>query len=82
MSAGPVWTRRLADAAIGSDPAAGGVYSTGYFDGQRLYYSSVRNDRENIYSLELATGELRQYTNVVTGAFMPTLLREPSTRNR
>ena len=40
MSAGPVWTRRLADAAIGSDPAAGGVYSNGYFDGQRLYYAS------------------------------------------
>jgi outer membrane protein assembly factor BamB len=40
VSAGPVWTRRLAEAATGSDPAAGGVYSTGYFDGQRLYYAS------------------------------------------
>ena len=39
VSAGPVWTRRLADAATGSDPAAGGVYSNGYFDGQRLYYA-------------------------------------------
>ena len=40
LSAGPVWTRRLAEAAVGSDPAAGGVYSTGLFDGQRLYYAS------------------------------------------
>ena len=40
LSAGPVWTRRLAAAATGSDPAAGGVYSNGYFDGQRLYYAS------------------------------------------
>jgi outer membrane protein assembly factor BamB len=40
LAAGPVWTRRLADPAVGSDPAAGGVYSTGHFDGQRLYYAS------------------------------------------
>jgi outer membrane protein assembly factor BamB len=39
LSAGPIWTRRLAAAAAGSDPAAGGVYSNGYFDGQRLYYA-------------------------------------------
>jgi outer membrane protein assembly factor BamB len=40
LAAGPVWTRRLAQPAVGSDPAAAGVYSTGYFDGQRLYYAS------------------------------------------
>ncbi len=50
------------------------VYSP---DGQRIYFTSDRNGPENIFSLDLAKGELRQYTNVVTGAFMPTVLREP-----
>ena len=45
-------------------------------DGKRLYYTSDRGGRENIYSLELATSQVRQYTDVVTGAFMPTVLRE------
>ena len=40
VSAGPVWSRRLASAAVGSDPAAAGVYSNGLFDGQRVYYAS------------------------------------------
>jgi WD40-like Beta Propeller Repeat/Collagenase len=55
------------------------VYSP---DGQRLYFTSDRNGPENIFSLDLAKGELRQYTNVVTGAFMPTVLREPEERER
>jgi len=45
-------------------------------DGKRLYFTSDRSGPENIYSLELATGTLRQHTDVVTGAFMPTVLRE------
>jgi Tol biopolymer transport system component len=50
------------------------VYSP---DGKRLYFTSDRSrGAENIFSLDLATGELRQYTDVVTGAFMPTVLRE------
>jgi WD40 repeat protein len=48
------------------------VYSQ---DGKRIYYTSDRGGRENIYSLDLATGEERQYTNVVSGAFMPTPLK-------
>jgi outer membrane protein assembly factor BamB len=40
VSAGPVWTRRIAFAATSDAPAAGGVYSNGYFDGTRLYYAS------------------------------------------
>ena len=40
VSAGPVWSRRVAAAATGSDPAAGGVYSNGFFDGQRIFYAS------------------------------------------
>src|SRR6185436_4050568 len=38
-------------------------------DGKRLYFTSDRDGRENIYGLDLATGQLSQYTNVVTGAF-------------
>ena len=45
-------------------------------DGKRLYFTSDRSGPENIFSLELATGRLRQHTDVVTGAFMPTVLRE------
>jgi hypothetical protein len=50
------------------------VYSP---DGKRLYFTSDRDGRDNIYSLDLASGEVRQYTNVVTGASMPTVLRDP-----
>jgi hypothetical protein len=45
-------------------------------DGKRLYFTSDRSGPEDIFSLELATGQLRQHTDVVTGAFMPTVLRE------
>jgi Tol biopolymer transport system component len=51
-------------------------------DGQRIYYTSDRAGRENIYSLDLTSGTVRQYTDVVTGAFMPTLLREREGRER
>jgi Tol biopolymer transport system component len=51
-------------------------------DGQRLYFTSDRDGLQNIYSLDLASGEIRQYTNVVTGAFMPTVLREPDGEER
>lgn len=49
------------------------VYSP---DGKRVYFTSDRDGRDNIYSLDLASGEVRQHTNVVTGAFMPTVLRD------
>jgi len=44
-------------------------------DGKRIYYTSDRGGRENIYSRDLGTGEERQYTNVVSGAFMPCPLK-------
>ncbi len=43
-------------------------------DGARLYFTSDRDGAENIYSLDVASGELEQWTDVVTGAFMPTVL--------
>jgi WD40 repeat protein len=49
------------------------VYSP---DGRRIYFTSDRDGADNIFGLDLAKGEIRQYTNVVTGAFMPTVLRE------
>lgn len=51
-------------------------------DGKRLYFTSDRDGRDNIYGLDLATGQLGQYTNVVTGAFMPTVLKEPDGQER
>jgi hypothetical protein len=55
------------------------VYSP---DGKRLYFTSDRSGPENIFSLDLATGQLLQYTDVVSGAFMPTVLREPEAAER
>ncbi len=42
-------------------------------DGQRIYFSSDRSPYGvfNIYSLDLATGEVEQYTDVVGGCFAP-----------
>ena len=47
------------------------VYST---DGSRIYFTSDRSGADNIWGLEVASGAVNQYTNVVTGAFMPTVL--------
>jgi Tol biopolymer transport system component len=43
-------------------------------DGKRLYFTSDRDGRDNVYGLDLSNGQIRQYTNVITGAFMPTVL--------
>jgi Tol biopolymer transport system component len=51
-------------------------------DGKRIYFTSDRNGQQNIYSLDPAAGELRQYTNAVTGAFMPTVLKDVSGKER
>ncbi len=55
------------------------VYSP---DGKRLYFTSDRRGADNIFSLDLASGKLLQHTDVVTGAFMPTVLREPEGKER
>jgi polyvinyl alcohol dehydrogenase (cytochrome) len=39
VSAGPVWSRRIADGAVGEDPAAGGAYSNGLYDLKSVYYA-------------------------------------------
>lgn len=55
------------DRAIDGDPA----YSA---DGRWLYFNSDRTGIMNIYAWEVATGRLRQVTNVINGAYQP----EPS----
>ncbi len=40
-------------------------------DGNTLYFSSDRSGIANVYAYELASGELHQVTNVLTGAYMP-----------
>ncbi len=43
-------------------------------DGKRLFFSSSRIDGiPNVFSLDLQTGELLQWTDVATGAFLPTV---------
>jgi outer membrane protein assembly factor BamB len=62
VTAGPVWSRQLADPAAGDDPGAGGLYSNGFFDGQRLYYAGGRTTiagrtvKGSIRALNPATG--------------------------
>jgi hypothetical protein len=43
-------------------------------DGRWLYFSSDRTGIMNVYAYELATGRLKQVTNVINGAYQP----EPS----
>ncbi len=47
------------------------VYSPG---GKRVYFTSDRSGANNIFSLDLESGEIRQHTNSLTGCFMPTVL--------
>jgi hypothetical protein len=55
------------DRAIDGDP----VYSP---DGKWLYFHSDRTGIMNVYAYEVATGRLKQVTNVINGAYQP----EPS----
>ena len=61
------WVVVTHDRAIDGDPS----YSA---DGRWLYFHSDRTGIMNVYAWEVATGRLRQVTNVVTGAYQP----EPS----
>lgn len=64
VSAGPVWSRRMAAAAAGDNPGAGGLYSNGFFDGERLYYAGGRTTiggqtvDGSIRALDPATGSI------------------------
>ncbi len=42
-------------------------------DGSTLYYSSDRTGIFNVYAMDLRTGDTRQVTNVLGGAFYPTV---------
>jgi hypothetical protein len=59
------------DRAIDGDPA----FSP---DGRWLFFHSDRTGVMNVYAYEIATGQLRQVTNVVNGAYQP----EPSPDGR
>ena len=50
--------------------------------GKRIYFASDRSGVDNIYSLDLDTGAVNQYTDVVTGCFMPTVLPQPDGKER
>jgi hypothetical protein len=61
------WVDVTHDRAIDGDP----VFSS---DGRWLYFHSDRTGVMNVYAFELATGHLKQVTNVINGAYQP----EPS----
>ena len=42
-------------------------------DGTKLYYSSNKTGIFNIYSMDMATKDIKQITNVIGGAFMPNI---------
>ena len=42
-------------------------------DGSKMYFASDRTGIFNIYSYDLASGEVKQITNVLGGAFMPSV---------
>jgi WD40 repeat protein len=44
-------------------------------DGKTLYFSGDMREANNIYSLDLETGEVRRYTDVQTGNFYPEPVR-------
>jgi len=46
-------------------------------DGKRVYFTSDRTGTDNIFGLTLESGEVHQYTNTVTGCFMPTVVQDP-----
>lgn len=48
-------------------------------DGKRVYFASDRSGVSNIYAYELATQQLFQVTNVVTGAYYPELSADEKT---
>jgi WD40-like Beta Propeller Repeat/Omp85 superfamily domain len=56
-----------------TDDRAMDVNPTWSPDGKRLYFASDRTGIFNIYELTLAGGQLRQVTNVRTGALMPSV---------
>jgi hypothetical protein len=77
-SAGGYRDLRLVDVATGAVRAivrdraydSGPAWSP---DGERLYFSSDRTGVANIYAWERASGAMRQVTNVLAGAFQPTI---------
>jgi DNA-binding beta-propeller fold protein YncE len=47
-------------------------------DGKLLYFTSDYSGANNIYHMDLATGEVVQHTNAVTGCYMPAILSDPT----
>ena len=63
--------RQRIQTTFGDSNEKDAVYSP---TGRRLYFTSDRKGSDNVYGLDLGTGELHQYTNAVTGCFQPTVL--------
>ncbi|MCC6396788.1 MAG: PD40 domain-containing protein [Bacteroidetes bacterium] len=57
----------------GADDARSAKFS---HDGKTLWFSSDRTGIFNVYRMDVATGQIEQVTNVVGGAFYPTVNKE------
>ena len=68
-------TRVSSDEHHNTDPVFSG-------DDGTVYFTSDRSGAENIFGLDLDRGELRQYTNAITGCFQPTVLTTAGTDDR
>ena len=51
-------------------------------DGNRVYFTSDRSGANNIFGVDLNTGDVVQFTNSVTGCFMPTVLNTADGKER
>lgn len=68
-----VETRRVQEVTHDRAQDTGPTFSP---DGATLYFSSDRTGVANLYAYQLASGTLRQVTNVVGGAYQPSVSRD------
>lgn len=71
--------RQRVQTTFGDSNEKDAIYSP---TGRRLYFTSDRKGSDNVYGLDLHTGEVHQYTNAVTGCFQPTVLPLPDGKER
>jgi len=68
-----VSTATVRDLVAGEGDARDPIFSP---DGQRIYFSWDKTGIFNIYSVDADGSQLKQWTNVIGGAFMPSISRE------
>ncbi len=49
-------------------------------DGSEIFFTSDRDGADNIYGINVTSGEVKQYTNAITGCSQPTVIEQPDGR--